>query len=130
MLGSDTSLRLVLVMGAVLLAAPIEAQKLCAGLSGRARTDCLEAEKARGKQELERIERNNRRLDRAHDVACVARDFGGHVAGSAAGVAGGVAGGAPGTVGGYVGGKAVYSGAAGASDRVLGNSHPCTKRAR
>lgn len=62
----------------------------CAGLSGNARRNCLNAEVQRGNQELARIERKNRRLDTAIKVGCTADKYGGAVAGHYA-TGGGVA---------------------------------------
>lgn len=49
-----------------------QAERLCAGLSGKARTDCLNAEVRRRKEELAEIERKNRNLDRALKAGCTA----------------------------------------------------------
>ena len=74
---------------------------LCPGLRGQARTDCLVAERDRGRRETQRIERNNGRLDTTRDAVCI-----------------GTRSSIPGKVGGAIG------------DRIMGLDRPCTKRAR
>lgn len=95
---------------------------LCPGLRGQARTDCLVAERDRGRRATERVERRNRNLDTARDTTCVVRDFGRHLATGAGYAKGGAAGAA--------GGNAAYRAGTGAVDRALNNPHPCTPRAR
>lgn len=99
-------LTLVIVAGAGALtlfptSSVAQGSGLCPGLRGQARTDCLVAERDRGRRETARIERRNRDLDTARDVVCV-----------------GTRSSIPGKVGGAIG------------DRVLRQDRPCTPRAR
>jgi hypothetical protein len=48
-------------------------QKLCPGLKGEARTQCLKAEVARGEQETARINKKLARIDSAILTTCAAR---------------------------------------------------------
>lgn len=66
---------------------PAHAEKLCPGLSGQARTQCLKAEQARNQKDLDRINRDNRRLDLAIGATKGAKELGGIAAGGAAGIA-------------------------------------------
>ena len=45
-------------------------QKPCPGLTGKARTDCLQAEVARGRRESDAGNKKVQRLDKAIKVAC------------------------------------------------------------
>ena len=72
----------------------------CQGLTGQARTSCLNADIERGKRELGAIERANGRLDKAKTAVCVVTRSS-----------------APGAIGGAIG------------DAALRQKKPCTKRA-
>lgn len=86
---------------AIAQSTPAQASDLCPGLRGQARTDCLVAERDRGRRETARIEQRNRNLDTARDVVCV-----------------GTRSSIPGKIGGAIG------------DRLLRQDRPCTPRAR
>ena len=77
------------------------AQQLCPGLTGAARTNCLNAELARQQQENTRNARKNQNIDRTIAVVCAVTRS------SAAGAVGGAIG-----------------------DKALGQNRPCTPRAR
>lgn len=74
---------------------------VCVGLTGNARTACLQAELERGRRETARIEQQNRNLDRAKTVICVVTRS------SSAGAVGGAVG-----------------------DAALRQNRPCTPRAQ
>jgi hypothetical protein len=112
----------VTVVVAALSSGAFAQSSVCSGLSGQDRRTCLEGEVKRGQAETARIERNNRRLDRAKDATCLTRDFGGHLASGAGYAKGGKAG--------AVAGNVAYRAGTGALDRVLDNPHACTPRAR
>ena len=82
-------------------------QKPCAELSGKARTNCLNAELKRGLRESEAARRKSARLDKAMKVACGA-DKAAPVAANAAAKGGALA---------YKGGRAV-------GDKLTGQK-PC-----
>lgn len=104
-------------------------QQVCPGLTGQARTNCLNAEVARQRANTDRQNRTNQRLDTAirgtNAVNSGARAVG-IAAGAAAGaVAGGSAGGPGGAVvGGVAGGAAVNYGYD-ATGRAIQNSSQC-----
>ena len=99
MRGSSMSFFLAISVACVSVSA--SAQQLCPGLTGAARTNCLNATLARQQQETARIERNNRNLDRTKAVVCAVTRS------SAAGAVGGALG-----------------------DAALGQNRPCTARAQ
>lgn len=101
---------------------------VCAGPPSPERTACLKSEVARGRRELQTIERQNRNLDRAKAATCFARSGGAHAAG-VAGAAAASGGGTAGVLAGKVAGHATYGALTSAADKALGNSHACTKRA-
>lgn len=111
---------LTIIIAATTLSADANSYRLenviqpCAGLRGRERTYCLNAEVERGRRRQEQIDRSNRRLDIARDVACVARDASRHGATAVGGAAG----------------YAAHRAGEAAGDRLLNNRHPCTPRAR
>lgn len=95
--------------------------KPCPGLAGKARTDCLNAEVARGQQASAAINRKNRNIDRAIGAANTAKYAGGVAAGALGGIAGTAAGG---PAAGIVAGEAAAKAYGAATDRISKRT-PC-----
>lgn len=98
------------------------AQALCPGLTGQARTNCLQAQAARDRENVARANARNSRLDVARGVVCTERQVGGALAGGVGAAEGGAAG--------WAAGRAVYGAGTAAADRAVGNPSACTNRAR
>lgn len=84
-------MRIVLLIAASLTyssAAYAQGSGLCPGLSGNARTQCLERERAKAQQQVQNANATNRRLDTGIKVVCTMRK-GGDLAGAGAAVGGG-----------------------------------------
>lgn len=98
------------------------AQNLCPGLTGQARTSCLQAEAARARENVARANANNARLDVARGVVCTERQVGGALATGVGRAEGGIAGG--------VAANGAYRAGTATMDRALGNPRACINRAR
>jgi len=122
--------RLIVLAALACAASSAVAQVPCAGLGGQARTNCLNAALRASQQNTQKIEQQNRNLDKAIGAANAINNGAKSVAGGVGAVAGGAVGAAMGGPGGAVvggvAGQKAGTAAYGATNAIGSSIHKST----